>query len=175
MATIVIIGILIGATLGLRFKFLILLPAIGLAGLGIACAGIAHGDGIGLVVLTVVVVATALQVGYLAGIVTRAVWVSIRVPNADVPRDPSMGGQLALSGIKSLDVQNDMEVVGSDGEHVGTVDQLESSDRIILTKDDPNAGGRPHLISIKWVDYVDTKIHLDKPAKVAMTQWQVAA
>jgi hypothetical protein len=34
-----------------------------------------------------------------------------------------------------------MEVVGSDGEHVGTVDHKESADQIILTKEDPNAGG----------------------------------
>jgi hypothetical protein len=29
------------------------------------------------------------------------------------------------------------------------------SDRIILSKDDPKAGGRQHLISIDWVAYVD--------------------
>ena len=34
-----------------------------------------------------------------------------------------------------------MEVVGSDGKHVGTVDHKEGDDRIILTKDDPKAGG----------------------------------
>jgi hypothetical protein len=61
---------------------------------------------------------------------------------------------------KSLDIQKDMEVVGLDGKHVGTVDHLESADRIILSKDDPKAGGRHHLISIDWVDYVDQKVHL---------------
>ena len=44
---------------------------------------------------------------------------------------------------KSLDIQKDMEVVGLDGKHVGTVDHLETADRIILSKDDPKAGGRP--------------------------------
>ena len=53
---------------------------------------------------------------------------------------------------KSLDIQKDMEVVGLDGNHVGTVDHLEAADRIILSKDDPKAGG---LISIDWVAYVD--------------------
>ena len=43
---------------------------------------------------------------------------------------------------KSLDIQKDMEVVGLDGNHVGTVDHLEAADRIILSKDDPKAGGR---------------------------------
>ena len=61
---------------------------------------------------------------------------------------------------KSLDIQKDMEVVGLDGNHVGTVDHLEAADRIILSKDDPKAGGREHLISIDWVAYVDQKVHL---------------
>ena len=44
-----------------------------------------------------------------------------------------------------------------------------------MTKDDPNAGGLPHLISLKWVDYVDDKIHLNKSPKKAMVEWLVAA
>jgi hypothetical protein len=38
-----------------------------------------------------------------------------------------------------------MEVLGSDGEHIGTVDKVQD-DRIILTKSDPNAGGIHHSI-----------------------------
>ena len=76
---------------------------------------------------------------------------------------------------KSLDIQKDMEVVGLDGKYVGTVDHLEAADRIILSKDDPKAGGRHHLISIDWVAYVDQKVHLNKPSKTAMTEWQTAA
>ena len=67
---------------------------------------------------------------------------------------------------KSLDIQKDMEVVGLDGKHVGTVDHLETADRIILSKDDPKAGGG-HLISIDWIDYVDQKVHLNKPSTKA--------
>ena len=76
---------------------------------------------------------------------------------------------------KSLDIQKDMEVVGLDGKHVGTVDHLETADRIISSKDDPKAGGRHHLISIEWVDYVDQKVHLNKPSMKATKEWQVAA
>ena len=76
---------------------------------------------------------------------------------------------------KSLDIQKDMEVVGLDGNHVGTVDHLEAADRIILSKDDPKAGGRQHLISIDWVAYVDQKVHLKKSPANATSQWQVAA
>ena len=49
------------------------------------------------------------------------------------------------------------------------------TDRIILTKDDPKAGGRHHLISIDWVDYVDQKVHLNKPSTQATSEWQAAA
>ena len=67
--------------------------------------------------------------------------------------------------LKSLKIKKDTEVVGLngkevvglDGKHVGTVDHLETADRIILSKDDPKAHGRHHLISIDWVDYVDQK------------------
>ena len=86
---------------------------------------------------------------------------------------------------KSLEIQKDMEVVGVglngkevvglDGKHVGTVDHLETADRMILSKDDPKAGGRHHLISMDWVDYVDQKVHLNKPSSQATSEWQAAA
>jgi hypothetical protein len=75
---------------------------------------------------------------------------------------------------KSLDIQEHMEVVGSDGKHVGTVDHLEGPERILLTESDPKAGAQHHLISIDWVDYVDQKVHLNKPSKKAMSEWQAA-
>ena len=48
---------------------------------------------------------------------------------------------------KSLDIQKDMEVVGMDGKHVGTVNHLETANRIILSKDDPRKRGAatPHF------------------------------
>ena len=71
---------LIGAALSVRFKFLILLPAIGFAMVGTAAVGIAHGDSIGTVMLTIALVATALQIGYLFGVVARGAIASLRVP-----------------------------------------------------------------------------------------------
>ena len=85
--------------------------------------------------------------------------------------------------LKSLEIQKDMEVVGLngkevmglDGKHVGTVDHLETTDRIILSEDDPKAGGRHHLISMDWVDYMDQKVHLNKPSTQATSEWLAAA
>src|SRR5262245_19009703 len=76
---------------------------------------------------------------------------------------------------KSLDIRDHMEVVGSDDKHVGTVDHMEGADRILLTKDDPAAGGKHHLISMDWVHYVDNKVHLTKSCQQAMKEWQTAA
>ena len=72
-------------------------------------------------------------------------------------------------------IKQHMEVLGSDGQHVGTVDHLEGGNKIKLTKADPKAGGQHHFIPLDWVDKVDDKVRLKKTAKDATTQWQDAA
>jgi hypothetical protein len=72
-------------------------------------------------------------------------------------------------------IKEHMEVCGSDGAHVGTVDHLDGSSRIKLTKDDPKAGGKHHFIPVDWIDKVDDKVRLTKSARDAMAQWQAAA
>lgn len=63
-----------------------------------------------------------------------------------------------------------MEVVGSDGEHLGTVDKVRG-DRIILTKSDPEAGGHHHSIPCGWIDKVEDKVVLNKSADQARRAW----
>jgi hypothetical protein len=67
-----------------------------------------------------------------------------------------------------------MEVLGSDGKHVGIVDRLDESARIKLTKNDPKAGGKHHFIPLDWVDRVDAHVHLNRTSRDAMAQWQAA-
>lgn len=67
-------------------------------------------------------------------------------------------------------VTEQMEVVGSDGEHVGTVDKVRG-DTIILTKNDPAAGGHHHSIPCGWVESVDDKVRLNLGADEAMERW----
>ncbi len=117
-----------------------------------------HGDQTGSVALTFILVVAALQISYLVGSMTRAV----------VERLVQLGRNVAM------DIQEHMEVVGSDGRHVGTVDHTEATE-VVLTGDDPKAGGKPHLISVDWVDHVDSKVHLNKPSKKAVLEWQIAA
>jgi hypothetical protein len=64
-----------------------------------------------------------------------------------------------------------MEVVGSDGEHLGTVDKVRG-DRIILTKSDPEAGGHHHSIPCGWIDKVEDKVTLNKSADNARNAWR---
>jgi hypothetical protein len=68
---------------------------------------------------TVVLVATTLQISYLIGSVTLM----------------ALERHVELQRYKhtALNIQEHMEVVGSDGKHVGTVDHTESADRIVLT------------------------------------------
>ena len=68
-------------------------------------------------------------------------------------------------------VNEHMDVVGSDGEHVGTVDKVRG-DRIILTKNDADAGGRHHSIPSSWLDSVDGKVTLRKSASEAKSAWR---
>lgn len=57
-----------------------------------------------------------------------------------------------------------MEVVGSDGQHVGTVDHLV----IKLTKNDPAAHGQHHVLSLKTVASIEGgKLVLNIPAAQA--------
>ncbi|MDG2535096.1 DUF2171 domain-containing protein [Sphingomonas sp. HITSZ_GF] len=68
-------------------------------------------------------------------------------------------------------VNEHMEVVGSDGEHVGTVDKVRG-DRILLTRNDSDAGGHHHSIPSRWIQSVDDKVTLRKTAAEAQAAWK---
>jgi hypothetical protein len=68
-------------------------------------------------------------------------------------------------------IQENMEVLGSDGVHVGTVEHIEGSNEVRLTRDDSAAGGQYHFIPLAWVRHVGVKIHLRQPAAEAKEQW----
>jgi hypothetical protein len=64
----VVAAVLVGAALSMRFKVLILLPAIGGMWIIVGLSGIGRGESLGAVVLTAIVCAVALQLSYLAGL-----------------------------------------------------------------------------------------------------------
>ena len=70
-------------------------------------------------------------------------------------------------------IKEHQEVLGSDGGHVGTVDHVQG-DQIKLTRKDPEAGGKHHLIPANWVERVDAHLHLNVTADEAQQRWTEA-
>jgi hypothetical protein len=68
-------------------------------------------------------------------------------------------------------IQEHMEVVGSDGKHVGRVDHVSGAE-IELAKMDLAGGFKHHLIPLSWVDWVDDKVHLAMTEDDAKTNWR---
>jgi hypothetical protein len=58
----------VGVGLGLRFKVLVLVPAIGIAEMFALIVGIARGESFWSIVLAMVIAGAAMQLGYLIGI-----------------------------------------------------------------------------------------------------------
>jgi hypothetical protein len=76
---------------------------------------------------------------------------------------------------KSEKIREHMEVVGSDGAHVGTVDRIEQN-RIKLTKSDPASGGTHHYLDLDEVDHVEAdKVCLKMSGGDARETWQAGA
>jgi hypothetical protein len=72
-------------------------------------------------------------------------------------------------------VQEHQEVVGSDGQHVGTVDHVKG-DRLKLTKTDKDAGGHHHTIPSSWIESIDDgKVKIAKTADQAKAAWREEA
>lgn len=83
----------------------------------------------------------------------------------------SMRGALVGEG---LSIAEHMEVVGSDGRHVGVVDQVVDG-RIKLTRNDPMAEGRHHLLPMDMVEAVESKrVRLNMTADEVKAAWQPA-
>ena len=74
MAALAGICFLVGAVLGLRFRVLILVPAIGLVAAGVTANGIVIGDSLWRLALVMVVAATAIQLGYVGGTVAKVLF-----------------------------------------------------------------------------------------------------
>ncbi|MFN8445891.1 MAG: DUF2171 domain-containing protein [Caldilineaceae bacterium] len=73
--------------------------------------------------------------------------------------------------LKVANIREHMEVVGSDGKHVGAVDGIES-DRIKLIKRDATARGEHHYISFDSIERVeDSRVLLKETAQAAMQAW----
>ncbi len=63
-----------------------------------------------------------------------------------------------------------MDVIASDRQKIGTVDHLDGPDTIKLAKT-TSPDGQHHLVSLAWVDHVDTHVHLNRTTAQVMSSW----
>ena len=75
--------------------------------------------------------------------------------------------------VEASSIREHAEVVGSDGQHVGTVDKVEGQ-RIRLTKTDSASGGEHHYIHLDSVASADETVTLNRTAEQARDEWGVA-
>jgi hypothetical protein len=68
-------------------------------------------------------------------------------------------------------IREHMDVTGSDGGHVGTVD-CTRGDRVVLTRSDEASGGVHHVIPCAWIDKVEDKVVLNIEAGEARRRWE---
>ncbi|WP_309605782.1 DUF2171 domain-containing protein [Phenylobacterium sp.] len=74
--------------------------------------------------------------------------------------------------IEATAIHEHMDVVGSDGGHVGRVDKVMGQD-IELTKFDLAAGLKHHLIPLSWVEGVDDDtVRLSLTKGAAKAAWR---
>jgi hypothetical protein len=73
--------------------------------------------------------------------------------------------------IQASEIREHMEVVGSDGGHVGKVDHVMGAD-IELAKFDMGSGFKHHMIPVTWVDHVEgDKLYLNMTKDAAKAAW----
>jgi hypothetical protein len=73
--------------------------------------------------------------------------------------------------IQPSEIREHMEVVGSDGGHVGKVDKLLGAE-IELAKLDFGSGFKHHLIPVTWVDHIEKdKVFLNMTKDAAKSAW----
>jgi hypothetical protein len=97
MMELAIVGALAGVALGLRYKVLVLVPAVMLALTFSVMVRVAYADSFWLTTLTIAAVVTALQLGYLAGVVVRTIIERIfpwQSGERKSPADQSAAGQV---------------------------------------------------------------------------------
>jgi hypothetical protein len=69
------------------------------------------------------------------------------------------------------DIREHMEVVGPNGEHIGTVDHLEGPLRLKLTHYSSRSG-QFHQVPVDWIEAVrDDKVWLNKTLAEAIHFW----
>lgn len=92
----------------------------------------------------------------------------------DTDRSTSMGG---TAGADLSAIREDMEVVGSDGGHVGSIDHFRDGQLKLKRQDPAAADGQHHLLPAQWVSSVDSgsnRVMLNLSTTEATSRWTPA-
>jgi hypothetical protein len=88
------------------------------------------------------------------------------------PAVPIRDGEEENSAMDLGNIRPAMDVVGSDGERLGTVDHVDRN-RIKLRRDDPASRGEHHWLAQDMISEVDgDTVRLAVPASQARRSWQ---
>ena len=104
---------------------------------------------------------------------TETITDTVRSTKVDIEDARTTGGRTGLISGFATEIAANMEVVGSDGQHVGVVDHLDGPN-IKVKRMDPSSGGKHHLIPTSWVKSVDTEVVLNASAADVMNRWTAA-
>lgn len=83
----------------------------------------------------------------------------------------TMGG---TSGVDLTAIREDMEVVGSDGGHVGEIDHFRDGQLKLKRQDSEAMDGQHHILPTEWVAKIDSnanRIMLSLPKDEATSRW----
>ena len=83
------------------------------------------------------------------------------------PEPPSTTAFIHASVVQRA---KDMQVVGSDGQHVGVIDCVDGTD-IKLKGTGPAADGPQHLIPASWIQTIDGQVTLKLPSAEVRNRW----
>ena len=106
---------------------------------------------------------------------TETIRDTVRSTKVDIEDGRTVGTATSwgLAGDVRTRLAKDMEVVGSDGRHVGVIDRVDG-ETIELKKMDSAAGGQHHLIMVSSVASVADKVMLKTTAQDTMARWTAA-
>ena len=104
---------------------------------------------------------------------TETVRDTVRSTKVDIEDGRTVGSKAAVAGSYLTKLVKDIEVVGSDGVHVGVVDRVDGA-MMKLKRMDAAAGGQHHLLPTDLVKSVDGKAMLSVAAAEAMRRWKAA-